>query len=164
LNECSSWFPASGYAVSCVSEKPSTLFSRVLNPSMIVLSFGSSCGARASGTSIQRRLSSKTSCGHSRNSSLISSDCLYNVLNRSTSLSSSGSSPKSLTAVLYVKSPILERNSSVLSNGTKLSGNCPTFDNACDDKRHISTSCGESESLESIANDVPILSCNISIW
>src|SRR5699024_11378459 len=54
--------------------------------------------------------------------------------------------------------------SSVLSNGTKLSGNCPTFDNACDDKRHISTSCGESESLESIANDVPILSCNISIW
>src|SRR5699024_11240142 len=77
--------------------------------------------------------------------------------------SDNGSLSKSLTAVRYVKSPIFERNSYVLLNGSRVNGSCPTLDKASELNRHISTNCGERRSLEFIASAVPILSCNKSI-
>src|SRR5699024_2624577 len=128
LNLCSLVsFPLRGE--SCfASEKPSTFFSTVSNPSIIVLSAGSSCVAKASCTSIQRRLFLYVRCCTSLSSFLISPSCSYNLFNVFVSLSERGSFSKSLTAVRYVKSPILARNSSVLLNGSNDNGSCPTSD------------------------------------
>src|SRR5699024_2943489 len=97
------------------------------------------------------------------NSFLISSDCSYKPSSVFSSSSDNGSLSKSLAAVRYVKSPILDKNSSVLLNGNNVNGSCPTLDIASDVNRQISTNSGDKLSLEFIARVVPILSYSKSI-
>src|SRR5699024_10333842 len=112
------------------SEKSFICLFTVSKPSIITLSSLPSFVAKASSTSIQRKFSFNAVCCICRKLSLISLASLYKCSNFSTSSSVNGSSSKFLIDVLYVKSPILTKNSSVSWIGTNDKGNWLTSFNA----------------------------------